>query len=345
MEQNIRPAQWLGLLKILAGWGAEWYYTGFFSLGVPFPNPSNWIWQAAMPSYAQAITSQYAELLFSGDVMAADAETSYSSSVGQSHGYLLWAGAMNHVAIARKHKTKEVYLIAATIMRNSNYMNSSRLTANVTINLPGGRGAIDVEIRLQGSVFILDRSNPSAEKLVQLDGWHEVSHPSHWAKETHIQAELCDLMTTRRLSKANTSDTETDETGAWGPLSNVGTDRDSVHGRHHATSFLRLSDAAATYKFPAPALAEMTGTNAFVWLRSRAHRGGSATVSVRLTGTGVSTVQLEMTGWQWQKVSFERTAARRTSAMTSVVIRGANADLDQVIVTGDRAFHPHPGGT
>ena len=41
VEANIRPAQWLGLLKVLSLWGAEFFYTGFFSLGVPFPNPSN----------------------------------------------------------------------------------------------------------------------------------------------------------------------------------------------------------------------------------------------------------------------------------------------------------------
>eukprot|EP01046_Picozoa_sp_COSAG06_P070725 COSAG06_NODE_19908_length_818_cov_0.929068_1_plen_136_part_10 len=41
VETNIRPAQWLGLLKIVSAWGAEFFYTGFFSLGVPFPNPSN----------------------------------------------------------------------------------------------------------------------------------------------------------------------------------------------------------------------------------------------------------------------------------------------------------------
>ena len=46
-EHNVRPAMWLGLLKILSAWGAEWYYTGFFNVvsgtinhGAPFrPDP------------------------------------------------------------------------------------------------------------------------------------------------------------------------------------------------------------------------------------------------------------------------------------------------------------------
>ena len=54
-ERNIRPAQWLGLLKVLAMWGAEWFYVGFFSLRQPFQDSANWCWQALMPIYAQAL--------------------------------------------------------------------------------------------------------------------------------------------------------------------------------------------------------------------------------------------------------------------------------------------------
>ena len=31
-EMNTRPPQWLGLLKLLAAWGAEWFYAGFFNV-------------------------------------------------------------------------------------------------------------------------------------------------------------------------------------------------------------------------------------------------------------------------------------------------------------------------
>lgn len=37
VEANLRPAQWLGLLKLLGCWGAEFFYAGFFSLHTPFP--------------------------------------------------------------------------------------------------------------------------------------------------------------------------------------------------------------------------------------------------------------------------------------------------------------------
>ena len=45
------------------------------------------VWQAAIPAYAQAITSQYSELLFEGAVVNADAATGYySGSVGNTYG-------------------------------------------------------------------------------------------------------------------------------------------------------------------------------------------------------------------------------------------------------------------
>ena len=94
-EKNVRPAQWLGLLKILGIWGAEFYYAGFFSLSKPFPIPENWVWQAVIPSYAQAVTSQYADLFFDSDVLDGDLYSAYTleppgNSVGrswQSHCY------------------------------------------------------------------------------------------------------------------------------------------------------------------------------------------------------------------------------------------------------------------
>ena len=108
-----------------------------------------------MPAYAQAVASLYSELLFDGAVMLADANTTMD---GSHPGYLLWAGAPNRVAIARKHDTRNVYLVVAAIMRNSNQLGNAPLSANATIALPRGGGMLRVPIRQQGSVFILDRS-------------------------------------------------------------------------------------------------------------------------------------------------------------------------------------------
>ena len=58
-ERNMRPAQWLGFLKIMTCLGAEYVETGFFSplqFSAKEKNvqlPQNYVWQAAAPAYAQ----------------------------------------------------------------------------------------------------------------------------------------------------------------------------------------------------------------------------------------------------------------------------------------------------
>jgi hypothetical protein len=87
---NMRPGQYLGLLKVLGVMGAEFFYSGYFhnhdmykSIGdqgcgvataytlltaptSPSQNVNDMIWQAAMPSYAQAAMSQAPEFFFDG---------------------------------------------------------------------------------------------------------------------------------------------------------------------------------------------------------------------------------------------------------------------------------------
>ena len=337
VENNIRPAQWLGLLKILAAWGAEFYYAGFFSLGVPFPNPSNWIWQAAMPAYAQAITSQYSELLFDGAVINANAETSYSGSIGATHGNLLWAGAMNHVALARKHKTKEVYVVAAAIMRNSNIKNNSKLEADVTIVLPrqtaGGdapAAVLRVPIRLQGSVFILDRTK-HPETLVQLDGFHEATHPLYWAKETYIEAELCDLM--RPLSSEHLS------TDGWAPLSRVHTEHGSSDFRFTSYVSLRGINESVSYEV---FRAQPAATRVYVWLRLRSAVSGDAlepALTVSILDSEVHTAVV-LSAWHWRRISLTTTPRSDISIIVTIHGTRTGIDIDQLIVAADKTFAP-----
>ena len=65
-ERNMRPAQWLGFLKIMTCLGAEYVETGFFSplqFSAKEKNvqlPQNYVWQAAAPAYAQVKKKQVA---------------------------------------------------------------------------------------------------------------------------------------------------------------------------------------------------------------------------------------------------------------------------------------------
>jgi hypothetical protein len=162
---------------------------GFFSLKQPFPPVRNWVWQAAAPSYAQAVTSLYADVLFGGKLLS----------------FRVGAGA--RPVIIRKHRTKPVYVIALATERNSNVKNNCQAAANVTVRVgnttdaalwPGAADTaawnITLNARLQGSVYLIDRTSAAKSKVVQLDGWHDHRHFYFWPKHVTIEAELVDLM-------------------------------------------------------------------------------------------------------------------------------------------------------
>ena len=71
----MRPAQWLGFLKIMTALGAEYVETGYFTplvFSAKWKNvqlPQNYVWQAAAPAYAQATLSLWSDLLFNGHLV------------------------------------------------------------------------------------------------------------------------------------------------------------------------------------------------------------------------------------------------------------------------------------
>ena len=91
----MRPAQWLGFLKIMTALGAEYVETGFFTplvFNAKWKNvqlPQNYVWQAAAPAYAQATLSLWSELLFDGHLVdAAPADGGMPSpAVAESCGF------------------------------------------------------------------------------------------------------------------------------------------------------------------------------------------------------------------------------------------------------------------
>ena len=54
-ERNFRPGQWLGLMKCMGLTGVDFYHAYYDEVSA---NPKGYIWQAAIPSYAQAILSR-----------------------------------------------------------------------------------------------------------------------------------------------------------------------------------------------------------------------------------------------------------------------------------------------
>ncbi len=186
-EKNIRPSQWLGLLKLLGPIGAEFFYVGFFNLTFPnqqgknvFADPDNYIWQAALPSYAQAVTSRYETILRNGELLQ-DNEGKPLINFPVKDPRILIS--------ARKSKVKSIYILAGAVLPMSNQIGivPDQLTAEV--ELEGKKFLFNW--RRQGSVYELDLSKGSPV-IRQLDAWHQTGHPFFWSKDMHREAEVWD---------------------------------------------------------------------------------------------------------------------------------------------------------
>lgn len=189
---NVLSAQWLGLLKVHGIWGAEYFHVGYFNEPAYFcdpegsPNdPKGYTYQAAIPSYAQAITSRYENILRNGVLLEGDMPDNTYAMKSPIPSYRFNGGASNKVIAIREKDS--VYVITGTIQNNDNIKGSTPINSTATFTLNGT--AYTINIRRQGSTYILDLTNIGDPVFYQLDGWHEASHPWRWSKDLNFEAE------------------------------------------------------------------------------------------------------------------------------------------------------------
>ena len=217
-ELNTRPAQWIGQLKLYAVSGAEYFYTGFFNLHPSFPDPRNWCWQGAAPALVQAVTSHYLDVLYEGELLLGDMPVpplencfvigpksepmQWVTNQGLANcsgplprnpfvSYRFWGGSQQVAVLVRALGDK--YVVATTVQPQSN-LEPAPFSVKANVTLPFG--VVTLEIRRQGSVYVIEKSPGSQSSqpwtIVQLDGWHESSHFSRWTKNFELEAELHD---------------------------------------------------------------------------------------------------------------------------------------------------------
>lgn len=198
LATNVLSAQWLGLLKVHGVWGGEYFQVGYFNEnsswepGANHPNdPKGYAYQLAIPSYAQAITSRYEDILRNGTLLEGDMPDNTYAMKNPIPSYRFNGGASNKVIAIRKKG--EVYVITGTIQNSDNIKGSTPLNSTATFTLNGNQYTIN--IRRQGSTYILDLTDPSDPVFYQLDGWHEASHPYRWSKDINLEAELFETST------------------------------------------------------------------------------------------------------------------------------------------------------
>ena len=186
-ESNIRPAQWLALLKSLVMLGADFFHVGYFNVTDSkgqWPNgkgpydPRGYAYQVAMPVYAQAVAAMVMPFLIDGELLNPVHTEEYRQ-------YRFKGKSENELILVRKLHNR--YLIYGSIQPNSNFKYNIPDRKLTSIDLQGE--TVQFEIRRQGSMYILDNDGPRPV-FYQLDGWHQYEHPYFWKKEINIEAEL-----------------------------------------------------------------------------------------------------------------------------------------------------------
>ena len=190
-EDNQTPSQYLGELKLLMALGTEFFYAGYFTLGddlnndgVPdFGDSRLWAWQALAPAYAQAAFSSVSDFIRKGDLVQRLPGGSW-----EPENYRLTTSDPRAVVYARKLGTK--YLIVSSIQPLSNVVGNAPMSKTITFDLEGS--PVQIVSRRQGSIYVLDKTNPAKPTLKQVDAWHAAGHFAYWPKAVAMEAENSD---------------------------------------------------------------------------------------------------------------------------------------------------------
>jgi hypothetical protein len=293
---DIRPGQWLGLLKCLGTIGAEFYYVCYFNLGAPFPDPGQYTWQAAMPAYAQAITSRYEDVLRDGNVL-------FDS---KSEPVISYTTSDKHVLItARKHSKLEKYVICGTYQPFSNDRKDIPEKKNVSISIDGHD--LSFIVRRQGSVYIYEKAKDGSFIFYQLDGWHENAHPEYWTQDVCLEAELADY-------GLSTDEIHTETAGSPGDYTQFTAYVSASHSKEYSSRFELRDTVQANY---------------FIWVRYK----GQGSVSFGLDDKTQKKTLPSSKEWMWCRMSgIQGGVIGRESVLKWKVTEGAVA-IDKFLIT------------
>jgi hypothetical protein len=313
-----RPAQWLGFLKVISMSGAEYFQTGYFVTTQPYQNPNNYVWQMAIPGYAEAVATRYQDFLFNGTLMNGDVPANSINNTTQP-GYSFYAGDITKLVVARKHNTISKYAITGTIQPNSNYVGNAPLTGTASINLDGQN--LKFNVRRQGSTYIYDKSNALAPIFYQLDGWHENTHPYYWSKDFVFEGELFD----------NTTST-TNEIKTYVPAGTTAGDYTNF------TSCVGFkSVGAAEYNFVTRGTANTTH---YFWIKARSKNGSNTGFTVAMDGVTKGSINcIADTSWSWYRydgttsniINFVNLSVG--NHLLSILPSNTNLEIDLITIT------------
>jgi hypothetical protein len=344
-ETDVRPAQWLGLMKIMGMYGAEFYYAGYFneasSYNPPNPppnDPKGYAWQAVVPSYAQAVTSRFeADMFRNGSLMAGDMTDNSNYNGTQNEPvpfYQFNTGASNKVVVIRKSNSGKKYAITGAIENTSNVIGSTPLIDDAAITLDGG--SLKFKVRRQGSTYIYDNTNSAAPVFYQLDGWHESSHPWYWSKDFTFEAEVYDnTNVTYNIKTTVPAGTQAGDYRAF-------------------TSFITFPDAQTSftpieYTFTPR---DAANTKYYLWIKMRSRVDGATTgLTVSMDNANAKTIGCASdTTWKWYSIdaTSQQAVSFNNLSLSNHTLRltpdNSKLEIDQIILTNNTSLNLTPAG-
>lgn len=316
-EQNVRPAQWLGMLKTFSMAGAEFFYPSFFSTVAPYQDSKNWAWQVVMTSYAQAVTSRYEDLLRNGYLMEGDVPNDYINPTWNAFSFK--AGDLRKLVVIRKHNTLAKYAITGTLQPNNNMIGSAENSGIAIITLDGQ--TVKFKVRRQGSTYIYDKTNASAPVFYQLDEWHEPSHPYYWTKDFVFEAELFDNTNSNVVIKTTVP---------------AGTPAGDYSNYTSAVTFTAASDVIYNFlpRLGAP-------TTQYLWVRARSKDGSTTGFTARLNGGNANTFDcIKDTNWVWYRFNTSNVAVAfsgltATNQELKITATNTKLEIDRIHLTAN----------
>ncbi len=250
-----------------------------------------------MPSYAQAITSRFEDVLKDGNVLFDE----------QKNPTITYKTNDKHVLVTiRKHNKKEKYIICGTYQPFSNEANEIPEKKNVTINFDNQE--LTFEVRRQGSVYVYEKTPEGKTLFYQLDSWHENAHPDYWSKDFYFEAEVSDtLLSNLQLGTIN-------EKG--------GKDYSSF------TTYLSLNrNIAIPYRFNQR---DNSNLNKYFWIRYKGD--GEITVTVN-SKVNIQNEKLPNTkNWKWHKIKFKTICSQGNNTLF-LQLKTGTVDIDKFIIT------------
>ncbi|HMR45744.1 MAG TPA: T9SS type A sorting domain-containing protein [Bacteroidia bacterium] len=343
-EDNLRPGQWLGLLKAVSVLGSDFFHV--FALP-DVVEPKGYVWQAATPAYAHAIADRFADLIIDGHLLEGDRLQEPGNSAAPDMMYAFKSSSPDVLVLSRKDNAIEKYVITGTVQPYSNVKDNASLEKAAKIHLADNAGGststydLQFNVRRQGSTYIFDATvNPPV--FYQLDAWHEYKHPDRWSKDFWFEAEVYD----------NTSDLPARKTEHATTHANI------TNGNYtNFTSYITLTSSngeIGQYNFqPRSANA----TDYYVWVKARMTSGSNGSLAATLItdgtpGSSQSFSCVNNTGdWLWFRFKAGTMQPFMLSGLSNahtyalqIASTSGSIDVDQIVIAEDKnlALQPQP---